>query len=140
MSEHGAWYDRISLAITHAPKFTAGLGIVRAHRSAAGADDLLLSFDRDRQRCAERKSLAGSRFAADLPKHFARVLVQRHDERVAFSITTEDQCVVHERGRPAVAVNRRIREARIPPKNLAVQIQASRSVVPKVGIEPFIFN
>ena len=90
VAENRPWDYRVTFAVTHPPNFVAGLGIVGADGSAARANDLFLSFDRDGQGRAERKGFLRLRLAIDLPKHLARVLVQRDDKGVSFSVTTED--------------------------------------------------
>src|SRR5438552_630993 len=55
VAEKRPWDYRVTFAVTYPPNFVAGLGIVGADGSAARANDLFLSFDRDGQGRAARK-------------------------------------------------------------------------------------
>src|SRR5262249_29621920 len=125
-------HDGIAFSITHAPEFATVFGIISTYRGASRADDLFLSVDRDAQWSGEREFLGGLNVSRNFPSDLARFLLERDDKRVAGAIATEDERVVHHDRRTTAAMHGRVLETGIPPEHLAIHVEASRSLMPKM--------
>src|SRR5262249_59016337 len=62
--------------------------------------------------------------------------VQRGDELLVVAVATEDQCVLDEDGRAAVAVNRLVFQVGVPPEHLAAEVETGGPLVAEVDEEP----
>ena len=126
-----------AVGVADAPDLAARVGIVGDGAVRADADQLIAVADADDER--RRVRLVGRRPAMGLPSFSAGPLVERdHECRVA-AVAAEDQQVLVQRRRPAVAVLRFVREP-LSPHDLAGGGERRGSVRAEVHVDPIAFD
>src|SRR5207248_9457268 len=73
--------------------------------------------------------------ARRVPQLLAGVAVQRRDIRYVAAVAIENDLVVHDDRRAAVAVSRSKSQVGVAPQDLAVPVEARRALMAKVNIE-----
>ena len=119
------------LGIAHAPDFFSRLRIVRGSAICADADDFVAIANPNHKRC--RIGLIPWLPPRRLPPDLPGARIERRHERFVAAIAADNQQVVVQRRRTAVAVLRFVRKLRLP-DNFTRRCQRRRAVGAKMDV------